>query len=92
MKLPVPMKVPYLKEEQIERDAAALLTEYERARGVKIERAVPIDDIVCGPTGVADLGILEDRNQFHCERYSPLVSHDLREDRQSRSAAARQAD
>lgn len=39
-------KVPYLQEEQIERDAAVLLAEYEQARGVKIERAVPIEDIV----------------------------------------------
>lgn len=39
-------KVPYLQEEQIERDAAGLLAEYEQARGVKIERAVPIEDIV----------------------------------------------
>ena len=42
----MPKKVPYLQEEQIERDAAGLLAEYEQARGVKIERAVPIEDIV----------------------------------------------
>jgi len=42
----MPKKVPYLQEEQIERDAVALLAEYEQARGVKIERAVPIEDIV----------------------------------------------
>ena len=39
-------KVPYLQEEQIEREAAALLSEYERARGVVITRNVPIEDIV----------------------------------------------
>lgn len=39
-------RVPYLHEEQIERDAAALLAEYERSRGVTILRAVPIEDIV----------------------------------------------
>ncbi|MBM3586690.1 MAG: ImmA/IrrE family metallo-endopeptidase [Alphaproteobacteria bacterium] len=39
-------RVPYLHEEQIERDAAALLADYERARGVTILRAVPIEDIV----------------------------------------------
>ncbi len=39
-------RVPYLQEEQIERDAAALLAEYEQARGVKVVRAVPIEDIV----------------------------------------------
>jgi hypothetical protein len=42
----MPKKVPYLQEEQIERDAAVLLAEYEQARGMKIERAVPIEDIV----------------------------------------------
>ncbi|MBV1695060.1 MAG: hypothetical protein KGP27_11415, partial [Hyphomicrobiales bacterium] len=39
-------RVPYLHEEQIERDAAALLADYERSRGVTILRAVPIEDIV----------------------------------------------
>jgi hypothetical protein len=34
----MPKKVPYLYEEQIERDAAALLAEYEQARGVVITR------------------------------------------------------
>jgi Zn-dependent peptidase ImmA (M78 family) len=42
----MPKKVPYLQEEQIERDAAALLAEYEKARGQKILRAVPIEDII----------------------------------------------
>jgi uncharacterized protein DUF955 len=42
----MPKKVPYLREEQIERDAAALLAEYERESGVRIARAVPIEDIV----------------------------------------------
>ncbi len=42
----MPKKVPYLQEEQIERDAAALLAEYEQARGMTIERAVPIEDII----------------------------------------------
>jgi hypothetical protein len=42
----MPKKVPYLHEEQIERDAAALLAEYEQARGVVIKRQVPIEDIV----------------------------------------------
>jgi hypothetical protein len=39
-------RVPYLHEEQIESDAAALLADYERSRGVTILRAVPIEDIV----------------------------------------------
>jgi Zn-dependent peptidase ImmA (M78 family) len=39
-------KVPFLEEEQIERDAEALLAEYERARGVRIDPPVPIEDIV----------------------------------------------
>jgi Zn-dependent peptidase ImmA (M78 family) len=38
--------VPYLSEEAIERDAAALLAEYARARDVVIEAPIPIEDIV----------------------------------------------
>lgn len=40
------IKVPFLRAAQIEREAAALLVEYEKARGVVITRAVPIEDIV----------------------------------------------
>jgi hypothetical protein len=39
-------KVPYLYEEQIERDAAELLAEYAQARGVVIAPPIPIEDIV----------------------------------------------
>ena len=39
-------KVPYLQEEQIERDAAALLAEYAQARSVVIAPPIPIEDIV----------------------------------------------
>src|SRR5258707_9621531 len=42
----MPKKVPFLEEEQIERDAEALLAEYERARGVQVAPPVPIEDIV----------------------------------------------
>jgi Zn-dependent peptidase ImmA (M78 family) len=42
----MPKKVPYLYEEQIERDAEALLADYQRARGIQIEPPVPIEDIV----------------------------------------------
>jgi hypothetical protein len=38
--------VPYLAEEVIERDAAALLAEYAQARGLVIAPPVPIEDIV----------------------------------------------
>jgi len=38
--------VPYLSEEQIERDAAALLAEYAQARGVTIAPPIPIEDLV----------------------------------------------
>jgi hypothetical protein len=38
--------IPYLSEEAIERDAAALLQEYSSARGVTIEPPIPIEDIV----------------------------------------------
>ena len=39
-------KVPYMKEEEIEQDAAALLAEYARARGVVIVPPIPIEDIL----------------------------------------------
>jgi hypothetical protein len=42
----MPKKVPYLQEEQIERDAAALLAEYAQARSVVIAPPIPIEDIV----------------------------------------------
>ena len=42
----MPKKVPYLREEQIERDAAALLAEYAQARSVVIAPPIPIEDIV----------------------------------------------
>jgi hypothetical protein len=38
--------VPYLSDEHIERDAAALLVEYEQARSVVIAPPIPIEDIV----------------------------------------------
>ena len=38
--------IPYLAEEAIERDAAALLAEYAQARGTVIEPPVPIENIV----------------------------------------------
>ena len=38
--------VPYLADEAIERDAAALLAEYQHARGVTIVPPVPVEDIV----------------------------------------------
>ena len=42
----MPRKVPYLAEEQIERDTAALLAGFEQARGVIIKPPIPIEDIV----------------------------------------------
>jgi len=38
--------VPYLAEEAIERDSAALLAEYAHVRGVTLEPRIPIEDIV----------------------------------------------
>jgi Zn-dependent peptidase ImmA (M78 family) len=38
--------VPYLPDEAIERDAAALLAEYAQARGISIKPPIPIEDIV----------------------------------------------
>jgi Zn-dependent peptidase ImmA (M78 family) len=42
----MPVKVPYLREEQIEGDAEALLADFERARSIRIVPPVPIEDIV----------------------------------------------
>jgi hypothetical protein len=42
----MPKTVPYLQEEQIERDAAALLAEFAQARSVVIATPIPIEDIV----------------------------------------------
>lgn len=39
-------QVPYLAEEAIERDAAALLAKFEHARGITLEPPIPIEDIV----------------------------------------------
>ena len=39
-------RVPYLREEQIERETVRLLAEYSTARGIALEPPVPIDDIV----------------------------------------------
>ena len=40
------IQVEYLSEETIERDAEALLEEFFRARGVQVEPAIPIEDII----------------------------------------------
>ena len=42
----MPRVVPYLSEEAIERDAAALLAEYSQKRRVAITPPIPIEDIV----------------------------------------------
>lgn len=38
--------VPYLAEEAIERDAAALLAEFAHAKGIVLEPPIPVEDIV----------------------------------------------
>ena len=40
------LKVAYVPDEMIEKDAQALLAEYARARGRAIEAPIPIDDII----------------------------------------------
>jgi len=40
------LRVPYIAEETIERDAEALLAQYAHAKGVEIRAPIPIDDIV----------------------------------------------
>lgn len=42
----MPKKVPYLREELIESDAAALLAEFAQARGIVVKPPIPIEDIV----------------------------------------------
>jgi hypothetical protein len=42
----MPRRVPFLREEQIERDAMGLLAKFERATGCKFLRTVPIEGIV----------------------------------------------
>jgi Zn-dependent peptidase ImmA (M78 family) len=40
------LRVPYITDETIERDADALLAQYAHARGLKIRAPIPIEDIV----------------------------------------------
>jgi Zn-dependent peptidase ImmA (M78 family) len=40
------LRVPYIADDAIERDAAALLAQYAYAKGVEIRAAIPIEDIV----------------------------------------------
>ena len=40
------IRVPYLSEETIERDAETLLAEYAYARGVSLKPPIPIEDII----------------------------------------------
>jgi hypothetical protein len=42
----MPIRVPFLPEQTIERDAEALLAEYAHSRGVTLHPPVPIEDIV----------------------------------------------
>jgi hypothetical protein len=42
----MPRSVPYISEEAIERDAAALLAEYSQKRGAAVIPPIPIEDIV----------------------------------------------
>ena len=39
-------RVPFLAEEAIERDAAALLVEFGHTRGIVLEMPIPVEDIV----------------------------------------------
>src|ERR1700730_17624671 len=40
------LRVPYIADETIERDAEALLAQFAHARGVEIRAPIPIEDIV----------------------------------------------
>lgn len=69
-------RVPYVSEEAIERDAEALLAEYEHARNVTIAPPVPIDDTLSFGSSSATLtrrsGCLAHlgRMQIFSEQYS----------------------
>jgi hypothetical protein len=40
------LRVPFIPDETIERDAEALLAEYAHSSGVEVKAPIPIDDIV----------------------------------------------
>ncbi|HLH10959.1 MAG TPA: hypothetical protein VKV77_03650, partial [Methylovirgula sp.] len=40
------LRVPYIADDAIERDAAALLGEFAHARGIEVRAPIPIEDIV----------------------------------------------
>jgi len=40
------LRVPYIADESIERDAEALLAQYARAKGLEVKAPIPIEDIV----------------------------------------------
>ena len=40
------LRVPYIRDESIERDAEALLAQYAHAKGLEIKAPIPIEDIV----------------------------------------------
>ena len=40
------LRVPYVSDENIERDAEALLAQYAHAKGVEVRAPIPIEDII----------------------------------------------
>ena len=40
------LRVPYISDESIERDAEALLSQYAHAKGLEVKAPIPIEDIV----------------------------------------------
>lgn len=72
----MPKKVPYLHEEQIERDAAELLAEFAQARNVAIAPPIPVEDIV---EKHLKLGIeFDDMHRlFNHPRSSPSADSDI---------------
>ena len=52
------LRVPYIADESIERDAEALLVQFAHARGVAIGPPIPIEDIVKEVEGKKALGPL----------------------------------
>jgi hypothetical protein len=52
------LRVPYIADESIERDAEALLVQFAHARGAAIGPPIPIEDIVKEVEGKKALGPL----------------------------------
>ena len=76
--------VPYLAEEAIERDAAALLAEFEHARVIVLEPPIPVEDITEGRSAGRDLAVVD---HVFCPR-APILGLPLCRERLALANAA----